>query len=189
MRKRTTPVRITGLRGAARSLVAAELIRTQGTRPVLLLTAHSRAADALAEDLRIALGEQEGETRVFAFPRHDTLPYERFSPQPFVTTQRMAILYQLLSSFDLASVAPIVVAPCVRSVAHHGVDLAQRCARHLLRCRPRRELHEVDLVDGRRDPPLEGCGNHAWACEGGGVVGRVSLNEMRAWNLYGQRLQ
>ena len=111
VRKRTTPVRITGLRGAARSLVAAELIRTQGTRPILLLTAHSRAADALAEDLRLALGEQEDETRVFLFPRHDTLPYERFSPQSFVTTQRMAILYRLLRSFDIADVAPIVIAP------------------------------------------------------------------------------
>jgi len=111
VRKRETPVRITGLRGASRALVAAELIRAQGKRPVLLLTTHSRAADALAEDLRLALGERENETRVFQFPRHDTLPYERFSPQPFVITQRMAVLYRLLRSFDVAEEAPIVVAP------------------------------------------------------------------------------
>lgn len=111
VQKRSTPVRVTGLRGASRALVAAELIRTQGTRPVLLLTPHSRAADALAADLRLALGEREDETRVLLFPRHDTLPYERFSPQPFVTSQRMAVLYRLLRSFDVAVEAPIVVAP------------------------------------------------------------------------------
>lgn len=111
VRKRTTPVRITGLRGASRALVAAELIRPQGTRPVLVLTPHSRAADALAEDLRLALGEQADDTRVFSFPRHDTLPYERFSPQPFITTQRMAVLYRLLRSFDVGQDAPIVITP------------------------------------------------------------------------------
>ncbi|MCP4039633.1 MAG: transcription-repair coupling factor [bacterium] len=111
VRRRSTPVRVTGLRGAAPALVATELIRKQGKRPVLLLTPHSRAADALAEDLRLALGEPEDETRVYSFPRHDTLPYERFSPQPFVTTQRMAVLYRLLRSFELSEEGPIVVAP------------------------------------------------------------------------------
>ncbi|MFP8872419.1 MAG: hypothetical protein VCB43_13985, partial [Myxococcota bacterium] len=51
--KRTRPVRVTGLRGASRALIAAELIRPQGKRAVLVLTPHSRAADALAEDLRL----------------------------------------------------------------------------------------------------------------------------------------
>ena len=111
VRKRAKPVRITGLRGASRSLVAAELIRAQGKRAVIVLTPHSRAADALAEDLRLALGEQDEETRVFSFPRHDTLPYERFSPQPFITTQRMSILYRLLRAADAGNDAPIVVAP------------------------------------------------------------------------------
>ncbi len=109
--KRTRPVRVTGLRGASRALIAAELIRPQGKRAVLVLTPHSRAADALAEDLRLALGEQEDETRIFSFPRHDTLPYERFSPQAFITTQRMAVLYRLLASTDHGHDAPIVIAP------------------------------------------------------------------------------
>ena len=111
MAKRTQPVRLLGLRGGSRALVAAELIRAQAKRPVLVLTAHSRAADALVEDLRVALGEQEGESRVCAFPRHDTLPYERFSPQPFVTAARMAILYSLLEAEDVSREAPIVVSP------------------------------------------------------------------------------
>ena len=42
--KRTSPVRVTGLRGASRALIAAELIRPQGKRAVLVLTPHSRAA-------------------------------------------------------------------------------------------------------------------------------------------------
>ena len=145
VRKRSTPVRITGLRGAARSLVAAELIRTQGTRPVLLLTAHSRAAEALADDLRFALGEQEDETRVFSFPRHDTLPYERFSPQPFVTTQRMAILYRLLRSFDVADKAPIVVAPWSALVAR--VPARDRIRLHTLKLEVGQSIDRDVLIE------------------------------------------
>ncbi|MCP5042309.1 MAG: hypothetical protein GY944_14890, partial [bacterium] len=137
VRKRRTPVRITGLRGAAHALVAAELVRAQGKRPVLLLTPNSRAADALAEDLRLALGEPSlahsdsvSETRVFAFPRHDTLPYERFSPQPFVVAQRMAVLYRLLESFDVAREAPIVVAPYSALLAY--VPSRKRVRAHTL---------------------------------------------------------
>ena len=111
VRKRKTAVRISGLRGASHALLAAELIRDQGKRPVLLLTPNSRAADALAEDLRLCLGEPEDQTRVFAYPRHDTLPYERFSPQPFVIAQRMAVLFRLLECFDVSRESPIVVAP------------------------------------------------------------------------------
>ena len=109
--KRSSPVQVGGVRGAARALVAAELIRAQAKRPVLVLTAHSRAADALAEDLRLALGEPEGETRVVPFPRHDTLPYERFSPQPFVVAQRMAVLFEMLEAREATREGRIAVAP------------------------------------------------------------------------------
>jgi transcription-repair coupling factor (superfamily II helicase) len=113
VRKRVGPVRLTGLRGASRALVAAELIRSQGDRPVLLLTSDSRAADTLSDDLRVALGEREDETRVISFPRHDTFPYERFSPQPFVVAQRMAVLYRWLCADTIKNGedSPIVVAP------------------------------------------------------------------------------
>ncbi len=130
VRKRKQPVRIAGMRGAARALVVAELVRVQSSRPVVLLTANSRAADAIAEDLRQALGEPEDETRVIAFPRHDTLPYERFSPQPFVVAQRMAVLFRMLEASDVAREAPIVVGPMSALLAR--VPSRERVRRHTL---------------------------------------------------------
>jgi transcription-repair coupling factor (superfamily II helicase) len=111
-------VRLTGLRGAARAVVAAHLVRAHGDRPVLVLVPTARAADAFLDDLRAALGDPEPDGRVRAFPRHDTQPYDRFSPQPFVVAQRMDVLYRWLASGVPGSdrlpprePAPVVVAP------------------------------------------------------------------------------
>ncbi|MCG8591968.1 MAG: hypothetical protein MJE66_21950, partial [Proteobacteria bacterium] len=46
------PVRLTGLRGSAVAVVAAELVRAHGERPVLVLTSSSKRGDALLGDLR-----------------------------------------------------------------------------------------------------------------------------------------
>jgi len=93
-------------------------VRAHGDRPVLFLAPTAKAADALAADLRAALGDAEAGGRGREFPRHDTQPYERFSPQPFVVAQRMAVLYRWLSSAAPApgnaaasEPAPVVVAP------------------------------------------------------------------------------
>ncbi len=118
VREREGFLRVTGLRGALRPVVAAQLVRAHGERPVLVLVANSRAGDAFASDLRAALGEGESGGRVRSFPRHDTQPYERFSPQPFVVAQRMDVLYRWLSSPAPSAdrpparePAPVVVAP------------------------------------------------------------------------------
>ena len=104
--------RLTGLRGAANRLAASHLIRAHGDRPVLYVTAHSRAADAAALTLRGLLGEREDTTRIRAFPRHDTLPFDRFSPQPFLVSQRMAILHRLdQDPPDVDEASPIIIAP------------------------------------------------------------------------------
>jgi transcription-repair coupling factor (superfamily II helicase) len=97
---RSGPVRLTGLRGAARAAVGARLVEAHGERPALFLAASSKEADALLEDLRTALGEPPPEAggRVRLFPRHDTPPFDRFSPQPFVVAQRMDVLYRWLAS-------------------------------------------------------------------------------------------
>ncbi len=117
-RKRT--VRLTGLRGAARAVVAAQLVRAHGDRPVLILVPTSKDGDGFINDLRASLGEEEegSSGRVRPFPRHDTQPYERFSPQPFVVAQRMDVLYRWLASPPPESSgpvrtepAPVVVAP------------------------------------------------------------------------------
>jgi transcription-repair coupling factor (superfamily II helicase) len=112
--QRARPVVLSGLRGAARALVAAHLARAHGDRPVLVLVPSAKAADAFEADLRAALGEPAEGGRVRGFPRHDTHPYERFSPQPFLVAQRMDVLYRWLASAQPAAVsaepAPVVVA-------------------------------------------------------------------------------
>jgi transcription-repair coupling factor (superfamily II helicase) len=112
---RTQAVRLTGLRGASRAAVGAALATAHGDAPVLFLTPSAKTADALLDDLRTCLGEREGERRTRAFPRHDTIPYDRFSPQPFVIAQRMDVLYRWLAAgaadTQRRSPAPIVVAP------------------------------------------------------------------------------
>jgi len=87
--------RLTGLRGASNRVVASHLIRAHGERVVVYVTPHSRAADAAIVALRGFLGERDGESRIRSFPRHDTLPFDRFSPQPFLVSQRMEVLHRL----------------------------------------------------------------------------------------------
>lgn len=83
---------------------------------MLCLVPASKIADAFLDDLRAMLGSA-GAERLRAFPRHDTPPYDRFSPQPFVLAQRMDVLFRLLVTNDpeahtsTRELAPIVVAP------------------------------------------------------------------------------
>ncbi|NNL67189.1 MAG: hypothetical protein HKP30_13160, partial [Myxococcales bacterium] len=119
---RSGPVRLSGLRGGARAAAGARLVQAQGDRPTLFLAPSAKAADALAADLRLTLGEWNGQggpaddARVMIFPRHDTVPYDRFSPQPFVIANRMDVLYRWLecdrpSGAGNGAAAPVVVAP------------------------------------------------------------------------------
>ncbi|MCH2172614.1 transcription-repair coupling factor [Myxococcota bacterium] len=114
VRDRDGPLRISGLRGTARAAAVAHFVRSQGPRPVVILVPHAKAADAFAEDLRATLGESPW-GRVRPFPRHDSQPYERFSPQPFIVAQRMDVLYRWLRSDDTGGAdsepAPVVIAP------------------------------------------------------------------------------
>ena len=106
---RSGPVRIAGLRGAAKALASAQLVRAAGDLPVLFLTATAKQTDAFVEDLRAALGQPPPEEggRVRPFPHHDTTPYDRFSPQAFVIAQRMDVLYRWAASEP----GTVVVAP------------------------------------------------------------------------------
>ena len=106
---RSGPVRITGLRGAAKALASAELVRAAGDLPVLFLTSTAKRTDVFVEDLRAALGQPPPEEggRVRPFPHHDTTPYDRFSPQAFVIAQRMDVLYRWAASEP----GTVVVAP------------------------------------------------------------------------------
>ncbi len=107
---RRGPVHLTGLRGAARAAVIASLARED--LPVLCLVPTAKAGDALFEDLHAMLGDP-GRSRLRAFPRHDTPPYDRFSPQPFVVAQRMDVLHRLLAAAGAGAAGPPAEAPPV----------------------------------------------------------------------------
>jgi transcription-repair coupling factor (superfamily II helicase) len=96
--RRSTPLLLTGLRGSARAIAIAELIHAHGARPVLVVSPGSKESDALRDDLCAALGETPGKERLRVFPRHDTHPYDRFSPQPEIVSQRMARLHDWLAA-------------------------------------------------------------------------------------------
>ncbi len=53
----------------------------------------STRADSFARDLQTFSGEE-----IEVFPRHDTPPFDRFSPQPEVEARRMSLLYGLLAA-------------------------------------------------------------------------------------------
>jgi transcription-repair coupling factor (superfamily II helicase) len=103
-------LRFAGIRGAYGAFLAAEWVRANPARSVLILASDAKAVDRAVLDLRQVLGEAPAEEggRVRPFPHPDTGPYDRFSPQPFVTAQRMDVLYGWMSA---AQPAPVVVAP------------------------------------------------------------------------------
>ncbi len=100
VQQRRGPVRLTGLRGGSPAVMAAELIRAHGDDPVLIVGSSAKGCDRLMADLGSTLGVNGDPFPIRAFPRHDTLPYERFSPQPFITTQRVDVLYRWLVAAD-----------------------------------------------------------------------------------------
>src|SRR3990172_12544416 len=67
--ERTGPVRLLGLRGAARAVATAHLVRAHAERPVLVLVPTAKASDAFVADLRAALGEGDANGRGRGFPR------------------------------------------------------------------------------------------------------------------------
>ena len=121
---RSHAVEIAGLRGGSPAAVVAQLVEAHGNAPTLLLVANAKRADRFVADVAACLGETptegrgdaaatEGLGRVLPFPRYDTPPYERFSPQPFVVAQRMEVLYRWLAYApgDPSTPGPVVVAP------------------------------------------------------------------------------
>ena len=57
--ERAGAVRLTGLRGSARAVVGAHLVKHHGDGPVLFVAPSAKACDALVADLRAALGDPE----------------------------------------------------------------------------------------------------------------------------------
>ena len=85
-----------GLKGAARGYVLSRLSR-QLSAPLLCVAADEDAADHLAADLAFFLGGGGSllEPRVLRLPSDEVLPYDDLSPEPTVTTERLAALFHL----------------------------------------------------------------------------------------------
>jgi transcription-repair coupling factor (superfamily II helicase) len=87
------PLRLVDLAGAAAPYLIASL-RERHPGPLLLVCASSTRARSLAAALEAyRIGGELG-----VFPRHDTPPYDRFSPHPEVEARRMSRLYALLAA-------------------------------------------------------------------------------------------
>ncbi len=68
----------------------------QHAGPVLLVARDNHAAHQLESDLRVLAGGDPA-LPVLGFPDWETLPYDRFSPHPDITSQRLATLAHLPS--------------------------------------------------------------------------------------------
>ncbi len=68
----------------------------QHAGPVLLVARDNHAAHQLESDLRVLAGDDPA-LPVLGFPDWETLPYDRFSPHPDITSQRLATLARLPS--------------------------------------------------------------------------------------------
>ena len=83
---------ITAMNPLVVAAIAAERERGGAGRPVLVVTATSRQAEDLAEDLRCLLRDRQVEV----FPAWETLPHERLSPRADTVGRRLAVLRRLV---------------------------------------------------------------------------------------------
>jgi transcription-repair coupling factor (superfamily II helicase) len=93
----------TGLPGSALAL-AIQAASASHKGPVLVIAADAQHAHALASDLRLLAHD---DTPVLHFPDWDTLPYDRFSPNPELISQRLETLACLPNLKRAIVVAPV----------------------------------------------------------------------------------
>ncbi len=125
------PLRVEGLRGGGRALLVAEAYRARPA-PYLVVAVDAGAAEALASDLALFLGESAStpalERKVHLLPAWDVPPFEQVSPSAAVVTDRIAALFHLLQGQ-----APIVVATA-EALAQRVLprDVLREAARYLV---------------------------------------------------------
>ncbi len=90
-----------GISDAAKAIAIAAIARVQ-PGPLLVVTARSDKAEALAEELGVWLGPDGppsgGEPhRILTFPEREALPYERLLPAPDIIRDRLAAVASLAS--------------------------------------------------------------------------------------------
>ena len=102
---------VSGLTATARSLYI-PLIARAAQRPVIVVVADNKAAEALEPMLRAGCeltGAIDPE-RVVRLPAHDVLPFENLSPHPDVQEQRAAALWKLATGAVSILIAPVEAA-------------------------------------------------------------------------------
>lgn len=104
---------------SAALLLAHALVETG--RPLLVVAPGARLAEELIDDLRVFLGEEDGEPRrVHPFPAWDILPYEEALPDRELVGERLAALTAL------ASGGPCIVVATVASVLQRTLPAGHR---------------------------------------------------------------
>ena len=87
-----------GVKGLALPLLLVEIINNNsGLNVVLTESAHESIV--LEEELELCAPELKD--KIFHFPAWDTLPYDVFSPNPEIISQRLAFLYQISHKIEL----------------------------------------------------------------------------------------
>jgi transcription-repair coupling factor (superfamily II helicase) len=109
--------RVSGLTVTARALHL-PLFARAAKKPVLVLVADNKAADAMQFNVRAAceLTGALAPDQVLRLPAHDVLPFENLSPHPDVLEQRASVLWKIASG-----TAQLVIAP-VEAAALHFFD-------------------------------------------------------------------
>ena len=86
-----------GVKGLALPLLLAELTKNN-TGLNLVLTESAHESIVLEEELQLCAPELKD--KIFHFPAWDTLPYDVFSPNPEIVSQRLAFLYHISHDID-----------------------------------------------------------------------------------------
>jgi transcription-repair coupling factor (superfamily II helicase) len=104
--------RVSGLTTTARSLYLPLLAHAAAGRPVILIVADNKTAEALEPALKAGceLTGAIDPDRVVRFPAHDVLPFENLSPHPDVQEQRAAALWKLATGAVSILIAPVEAA-------------------------------------------------------------------------------
>jgi transcription-repair coupling factor (superfamily II helicase) len=104
--------RVSGLTVTARSLYLPLMAHAAAGRPVILIVADNKTAEALEPALKAGceLTGAVDPDRVVRFPAHDVLPFENLSPHPDVQEQRAAALWKLATGAVSILIAPVEAA-------------------------------------------------------------------------------
>ena len=113
-----------GLNGCASSLAVSQLIKQHANGPLIYVCAQAQNMGLVAKELAFFLGS---EIPIVQFPDWECLPYDRVSPHPDITSQRLSCLNRLPQMRQGVVIMPVAsliqrLAPS-SYIAAHAFDL------------------------------------------------------------------